>query len=97
MIRIPLSDVDYKNNTEYFVELNAVTKQKWGLLPKGFEVAHEQIPLDAKYKKTEIGIDYGSNLNIETSTETITVFNGIVSLTFNKEKGRLNVLYLQRK
>ncbi len=89
LIRLPLKDVNYQKNTEYFIEIAAVTKKDWGMLPKGFEVAHEQLRLDNLYKSKKVKTDNGAKLNIENNREIITVFNDIVKLTFNKSKGRL--------
>jgi len=89
LIRIPLGDVAYQTNTEYFVEVSATTKSAWGLLPKGFEVAHEQIKLDAKYKKESLSIEHGINLSVKTAGLNTIVSNADLELVFNKEEGRL--------
>tara|TARA_R110001592_G_scaffold58841_1_gene178495 strand:- start:3643 stop:6996 length:3354 start_codon:yes stop_codon:yes gene_type:complete len=89
LIRISLKDIDYKENTEYFVEISAKTKNKWGLLPKGFEVAHEQIALSSFYKKSEKEITIPGELKLQESSKNITIFNTDVKLVFDKEKGQL--------
>jgi beta-galactosidase len=89
LIRIPLGGVAYQTNTEYFVEVSATTKNAWGLLPKGFEVAHEQIKLDAKYKKESVSIENGINLSVKTAGLNTIVSNADLELVFNKEEGRL--------
>ena len=55
LIRIPLKGIDFKENTEYFLEFSAITKKQWSLLNKGFEVAKEQLFLLEKHilKKVE--------------------------------------------
>lgn len=89
LIRIPLKDIDYKANTEYFVEISAKTKAAWGLLPKGFEVAHEQIPLTSKYKKEITEIAKKAALKIKESKEAIEIFNSQLQLKFDKNKGQI--------
>jgi beta-galactosidase len=89
LIRIPLEGIEYKSNTEYFVEISAKTKGRWGILPENFEVAHEQIPLAVKFKKEPIKNDLKSNLVVEDSKETFKVFNDNLSLIFSKKEGRV--------
>ena len=89
LIRISLKDVTYKTNTEYFVEISATTKNAWGILPAGFEVAHEQIRLDAKYQKERVSVDNGIALSIHKEGLNTTVSNADVELVFNEKEGRL--------
>tara|TARA_B110000114_G_scaffold37682_1_gene39347 strand:- start:466 stop:3747 length:3282 start_codon:yes stop_codon:yes gene_type:complete len=89
LIRISLEDITYKTNTEYFVEISATTKNAWGILPAGFEVAHEQIRLDAKYQKERVSVDNGIALSIHKEGLNTTVSNADVELVFNEKEGRL--------
>jgi beta-galactosidase len=89
LIRIKLDGFDYKENTEYFVEISATTKNDWGILPKGFEVAHEQINLDHLYKKTSSKTEPISKLSITKEDSTITIFNDQINVVFDKIQGRL--------
>ena len=89
LIRVKLDGVDYKKNTEYFVEISAKTQNIWGILPKGFEVAHEQIKLNSKYISETIIINKGTTLKLEKSDDNITVSNEIVKVKFSKKEGRL--------
>ena len=89
LIRIPLGDVVYKLNTEYFVEISATTKNAWGLLPLGFEVAHEQIRLDTKFNKVEVRLEKGIDLAIEKEGTNTIISNANLELVFNQAKGRL--------
>ena len=89
LIRIPLSEVIYKDNTEYFVEISAQTKESWGILSKGFEVAHEQISLDEKFTKKHSVVESISNLTIEKNKNEITIYNTDVKVVFSKSHGRL--------
>lgn len=89
LIRVKLDGVDYKKNTEYFVEISAKTKDIWGILPKGFEVAHEQIKLNSKYHVETVTTNNGTTLKLEKSDDNITISNEIVKVTFSKNEGRL--------
>lgn len=89
LIRLSLEGVDYQINTEYFVQIAAITKNSWGMLPKGFEVAHEQFRLDNLYKSKKQQAANGSKLEFKNNRKTIQVFNDEVQLLFNKTKGRL--------
>lgn len=89
LIRINLDAISYKNNTEYFVEVSATTKNDWGILPKGFEVAHEQIKLSSKYIVEKSKTENGQALQINKTANTVTVSNEIIQVIFNKEIGRL--------
>jgi len=89
LIRIPLNDIDFQDNTEYFVHLSAITKNKWGILSKGFEVAHEQISLSSKFKQVRTEISESPKLKIENNQDLITVSNENLNVIFDKNKGRL--------
>lgn len=89
LIRIPLKDIEFENNTEYFVEISAATKNEWGMLPKGFEVAHEQIALVNQFKKVKTNIDYGPELSVTKSSKYLTFSNNNFKLIFSKKEGRI--------
>ena len=90
LIRIPLSGIDYQPKTEYFVEISATTKTDWGLLPKGFEVAHEQLFLKGKYKAEPASpMNYGEALSHTEQGQIITIQNDIVKVVFDKNQGQI--------
>ena len=89
LMRIPLGDVIYKVNTEYFIEISATTKSAWGLLPAGFEVAHEQIKLDTKYQKESVNVENGLALTVKKEGQNTIVSNENLELVFNEKEGRL--------
>lgn len=89
LIRIPLSGVQFKENTEYFVHLSARLKEPWGLLGAGHELAREQIMLKEKYIDKPIVSDPGQAVTLEESQQAVTVFNENFRAVFNKEKGQL--------
>ena len=89
LIRIPLNDIHYQENTEYFVEISAKTKAVWGLLPKGYEVAHEQISLTDKYKKELTKIVAKDTLKVKDSKNSFGISNDDVKIIFDKEKGQI--------
>lgn len=89
LIRVPLKDITFQDNTEYFVEFSATTKTDWGILAKGFEVAREQILLTDKFKKTKTELEINPKLNIENNKGIITISNANVNVVFNKVEGRI--------
>ncbi len=89
LIRISLKDVTYKENTEYFVIVSATTKTNWGILPKGYEVAHEQIGLPYKRKGNEQNLRINSNFKTQKEKNLITVSGSDLNVVFDKSKGRI--------
>ncbi|MBD0852203.1 glycoside hydrolase family 2 TIM barrel-domain containing protein [Maribacter arenosus] len=89
LVRVPLKEIDFKENTEYFVEISARTKGAWGLLPVGFEVAHEQIPLPTKFKKAKANLTSKSTLYVNNVGGIVSVYNDIVKVVFSKKEGRI--------
>ena len=89
LIRIPLKAINIKENTEYFVEISASTKTNWGILPFGFEVAHEQIALTEKHKELKTTIDRQSMLAVNEVSGIITISNKNIKIDFNKNEGRM--------
>ncbi|WP_299576741.1 glycoside hydrolase family 2 TIM barrel-domain containing protein [uncultured Sunxiuqinia sp.] len=88
MIRVSLDGVEPKSNTRYFVHLSATLKEAWGLLPAGFEVAHEQIEL-AKFSKTEpVAVADGADLTVQEDAKQVTVSNANFKFVFSQEEGR---------
>lgn len=91
LIRISLKDINFKDNTEYFVEISAKTKNKWGLLPKGFEVAHEQIALTSKFKKAPVTLLPAKQaLSVKEKGGAISINNEDVAITFSKKTGQIS-------
>ena len=89
LIKINLATITYKPNTEYFVEISATTKNVWGLLPAGYEVAHEQVRLDVKYKKELVIEENGIDLMLKKEGVNTIVSNANVELVFNEDEGCL--------
>lgn len=84
-----------KENTEYFLNINATLKTNEPLLSKGFEVAYEQFPLTnlaiQKPKESNKSLSHSSN-------EKDIIVNGRdFKITFNKEKGQLTSYYFKGK
>lgn len=97
LVLIPLKDISFKENTEYFMEISATTKINWGILPIGFEVAHEQIALPSKFKKAKTNITSHSKLSVTNSKGIITISNTHFSVIFNKHEGRITSYYYNDK
>ncbi len=89
LIRVSLKDIKYKKNTEYFVIVSATTKKSWGILPKGYEVAHEQILLEKKYKEKKYAIKTNLGINIQESKNTVLIVEKDLSLLFDKTRGQI--------
>ena len=89
LVRINLNDIDFQDNTEYFVEVSARLKSDDGILPKGFEVAHEQFLLDVKSGETSGKIDYGEPLKLDVTKNQVTISNQKVKVLFDKKEGRI--------
>jgi len=89
LIRIPLKEVNFKENTEYFIEISARTKTDWGILPSAFEVAHEQIALTQKYKSVATNITSNPKLAIKDANGIITISNKQFEIIFSKKKGQI--------
>ena len=89
LVRIPLTGVDFKPNTEYFLEFSATTKKQWSLLPKGFEVAKEQIYLAKKFKKEKIITKNTTAIKLKNNNKNLVVYNTNFNITFNKHKGQI--------
>ena len=91
LIRIPLKEIDFNANTEYFVELSAKTRDEWGLLPQNFEVAHEQIALESKVKKVPVDmLPAKQTLMVKDKDESIIIENEAVHLVFSKKTGQIS-------
>ncbi|WP_423128129.1 glycoside hydrolase family 2 TIM barrel-domain containing protein [Gaoshiqia sp. Z1-71] len=89
LIRIPLTEIVVEGNTEYFVEMSATLKSAWGLLPKGFEVAREQLHLDHLYRAVAVEPDNGDALNLKEEPGQVAVWNDLFRLVFSKAEGRM--------
>ncbi len=90
LIRIPLTGIDFKENTEYFVEISARTKRDWGLLTKGFEVAHEQIALNSKFQKVPFDtMLINQALTVNEAGGNISIKNENVHIVFSKTSGQM--------
>lgn len=89
LIRISLKDIHVEKNTEYFLHLSATTKNTWGILPKGFEVAKEQIALDLKSEKVDTSLTSKNKLSYKDEKDIISVTNSNLNLTFDKNRGQI--------
>lgn len=88
-IEIPLNDINFKENTEYFIEFSAKTKNKWNLLNKNHEVAKEQIYLKNKFRKAIKNLDNGWYLKPVNNSNSLTIHSNYIKVSFNKKKGQI--------
>jgi len=89
LVRISLDSIDFKENTEYFLFINARTKNEWSLLPKGFEVAKEQLYLAEKFKIKELQMNKGTTLQINNSVKNLQLNSMNMKLIFDKNSGQI--------
>ncbi|MFC2128049.1 glycoside hydrolase family 2 TIM barrel-domain containing protein [Bacteroidota bacterium] len=97
LVRVNLNGVQFHKNTEYFVEFSANTKDNWGVLSKGFQVAREQIRLDKLYIKENHSIENGADLKVITEADSVVIENDVVYVVFNKSSGRITSYKFQGK
>ena len=97
LIRIPLKDIEFQENTEYFVEISATLKSDWSLLKKGYEVAHEQIALSKKHRQEITQLSAQKELKVKASKHKIRVYNKHVNIVFDKKEGRLTSYKIDKK
>ncbi|WP_017260040.1 glycoside hydrolase family 2 TIM barrel-domain containing protein [Pedobacter arcticus] len=88
LLYIPLNGIEVSANTEYFVHLSATLKSDWGILKQGYEIAHEQIPLNmTKWVPNELSSQLA--LNLSTNKELVSISNQNLSLKFDQSKGKI--------
>lgn len=89
-ITISLNGIDFKESTDYFLEFYATTKDAWSLLPKGHEVAKEQIYLAEKLvPKAVTKTDNGWYLKFTDNTKEYVIYNNYIKVAFDKIKGQI--------
>lgn len=87
---IDLSDVDMSEDGEYFLRLSYKTKSATSnAVPAGYEVAWEQFPLGGKYRQFSARNEEGK-LNVENSSDFLTVVGDDFKAVFNKRNGWLS-------
>jgi beta-galactosidase len=88
LIHVDLNGIKPQENTEYFMHISATLKQDWGLLPKGYELAHEQIKLSSLASKvSKTSVVQGPNLTVQQRKQRVTIKNVNMSITFNRQTG----------
>lgn len=96
LIYFSLNNISFKENTEYFLTIEAVLKNDWGILKKGYQVAHEQILLSQNIKwKSVKNKENGSVINYNEDGGILTLSNDLFILKFDKTQGRI-VSYLYK-
>lgn len=91
LIRVPLENIDFKSGQEYFINISAVLKNDWVLLPAGYELAKEQIQLrnnntESEKKERKQG---GEALSVSDNGSSVSVSNDKISLQFDRQKGQM--------
>ncbi|GAA4304029.1 glycoside hydrolase family 2 TIM barrel-domain containing protein [Aestuariibaculum suncheonense] len=89
LVRVPLSNINFKENTEYFLEIEAVLKADWGLLKAGYVVAHEQILLDKKVKWQTETVAANSDVKVNDAKSTLALSGDDFKVVFDKAAGKM--------
>ena len=90
LIHFSLNNINFKENTEYFLTIEAVLKNDWGILKKGHQVAHEQILLSKNLKwKSVKNNKNGSVIDYIEDGNILTLSNDLFKLKFDKTKGQI--------
>ncbi|QCX39742.1 DUF4981 domain-containing protein [Aureibaculum algae] len=89
LVRISLESIKPEQNTEYFVEISAKTKNEWGILPVNFEVAHEQIQLLNKTKWKPSNLDQTGKVNIKEDKQKLILSSDDFMVEFDKTQGKI--------
>jgi beta-galactosidase len=97
VVRIPLPKIQPRPGTEYFLNLEAVTREPWGLLPKGHAVAGEQIDLPWDGGAAAPSETSEDPLEIEETPREIVVRGRDVLLRFDRMDGTLASLRFKDK
>lgn len=91
IIRVPLDDIDFSENTEFFVHLEARLKEPWILLPAGYIVAREQLDLSEKTQWTPTPKKSNEQqLTVNEESVQITCSGDDFRISFDKKSGRIN-------
>ncbi len=97
LIRIPLDGINFKDNTAYFAVVSASTKNDWGLLPSGYEVAHEQFDLGQMSQSIPTALPNLSKLVVSETAETVGISSDPLELLFDKNSGQIISYTYQKK
>ncbi|MDG3581213.1 glycoside hydrolase family 2 TIM barrel-domain containing protein [Galbibacter pacificus] len=87
LIRVSLNGIEFKPNTEYFMEVSAKLNWDNGILKKGHEVAHEQIRLDNKIQWDSHPLKNDRPVHRKETEETVIFYNEDFQLGFDKKTG----------
>ncbi|MCD4734655.1 MAG: DUF4981 domain-containing protein [Bacteroidales bacterium] len=89
LVTFPTIDYEKKPGYEYFLNFSAITNRELPLIPKGFELASEQLNL-GKQRTTELFLsDNFSVLQLKEKGNKAVVKGNNFEITFDKEKGKL--------
>jgi beta-galactosidase len=88
VIEIDLTGIELESNTEYFLEMEALTSAERGLVPKGHIVANEQFRLPW-FQSAERVTDTGDPLKVEETKDGWNFLGNQFSLTIDKKEGRI--------
>ena len=85
-VAIPTGDIKPTAGTEYFVNIDVVTRTPEQLIPVGHIIAYDQFKLPIHADKKQY-VAKGSGLKINTTGDDLTVSSSKVNFVFNKKSG----------
>lgn len=94
LIRVDIGDIDMEPGREYFLNISATLKDDWGLLPKGYLIAHEQFKLRNKREK-ELSRVLPEYAELSSYPKYIKSKGKNFEIQFDKNSGRI-VQYIYR-
>jgi beta-galactosidase len=88
-LKAPVSGLPPKAGVDYFIHFSVTTRDPEGLLPAGYEIAHEQFRLPvATSKKTYKTA--GPKLTVASTDEALTVSSSKITFSFDKQRGMVS-------
>ena len=85
-IKLPIKNIDFKKNNEYFLNVDFALKNNESWAEKGHVIAHEQFRFDTKINPT-LTMENFNPIKYIDSKETLVVNGKDFSVSINKKKG----------
>lgn len=89
LIRVPVFASDFKENTEYFLELSARLARDQGILQAGFCVAREQIKLENSFTESPYDMAKGPELKLTKNKKDLQISHPDLQIVFDKGSGQI--------
>lgn len=89
LVNIPFKEINFKDNSEYWIRISLHEKTSRLWCAKGFEVAKEQIVLRAKLEDSKPIVSSKEKLSITEGDDEVKVDGKYFSATVSKQNGNL--------